>query len=53
MTTLGSRDIHDHNSFATPKNIEPKSGTASIRPDGTLTCTLNAASVVKLEVTLA
>jgi alpha-N-arabinofuranosidase len=53
ITTLSSRDIHDHNSFASPRVVEPKAGSATIRPDGTVTITVAPASVVKLEITLA
>jgi alpha-N-arabinofuranosidase len=53
VTMLSSKDIHDHNSFAAPRNIEPRAGSAAVRTDGTVTITIAPASVVKLEVNLA
>lgn len=52
VTTLMARDIHEHNSFESPRLIEPRAGTATIRTDGTIVCSLAPASVTRFDISL-
>jgi alpha-N-arabinofuranosidase len=51
VTTLAAADVHAHNTFESPKAVEPKSSTASPR-SGALVHRFPPASVTKLEITL-
>ena len=53
VTTLSASDMHAHNNFENPRNIEPKEGKAVVRNDGTVTMSFVPASVTKLQMTLS
>lgn len=53
VTTLTASDIHAHNSFDNPRQIEPKESQATPRSGGVLVHGFAAASVTRLQITLA
>jgi alpha-L-arabinofuranosidase len=52
VTTLTSKDIHAHNSFESPRVIEPQTSQAPVK-GRTLIYSFAPASVTRLEITLA
>jgi alpha-L-arabinofuranosidase len=52
VTTLTASDIHAHNSFANPRQIEPKESEITLK-SGVLVYRFAPASVTKLQITLA
>lgn len=50
-TTLSAADVHAHNTFESPRAVEPKEEAVPVR-GGTLTHRFAPASVTKLEITL-
>jgi alpha-N-arabinofuranosidase len=52
VTTLTASDIHAHNSFANPRQIEPKESEITLK-SGILVYRFAPASVTKLQITLA
>jgi alpha-N-arabinofuranosidase len=52
ITTLAANDVHAHNSFESPRAVEPKTQNATPRA-GTLQHRFPPASVTKIELTLA
>jgi alpha-N-arabinofuranosidase len=52
ITTLTASDIHAHNSFANPRQIEPKESEIAPKSGGVLIHRVAPASVTKLQITL-
>jgi alpha-L-arabinofuranosidase len=52
VMVLSAGDMRAHNSFENPRNIEPREGKATVRGDGTVTCSFAPASVTRLQITL-
>lgn len=49
---LATKDVHDHNTFANPRAVEPRSETAAVR-NGELVFKFAPASVTRLDLVLA
>lgn len=52
VTSLTTKDIHAHNSFANPRALEPQPAQATIK-GGTVVYSFAPASVTKMQITLA
>jgi alpha-N-arabinofuranosidase len=52
VTTLTASDIHAHNSFANPRQIEPKESQLAPKSGGELVHRFAPASVTRLQITL-
>jgi alpha-N-arabinofuranosidase len=53
VTTLTASDIHAHNSFDNPRQVEPKESQLTPRGGSTLVHSFAPASVTRLQITLA